>query len=79
MSQGGKLCGAKIKISDNINSENTKTVSCDLWEGHEGDHSKMFYHCKEVAERPGFPDNHRLGRISWNNELTENKKANEGN
>lgn len=58
----GNLCGDKLKISRNINAENTIEVSCDLYEGHEGDHSKMLYHC---VDRGDFIDNYRLGRIKW--------------
>lgn len=66
----GNLCGASLLISDHINGENTKLVLCDLYEGHEGDHSKMFYHCAEIPNDKIFKSNHRLGRISWKPELS---------
>lgn len=62
----GKLCGHTIKIARNINQENTIEMSCDLYEGHEGNHSKMLYH--NVDKEPKdiiFKDNYRLGRIEW--------------
>lgn len=67
----GKLCGAKIKIATSINVENDIEVSCDLYEGHEGPHSKMFYHTVPIpkAKWSWERHNHRLGRITWKNEM----------
>lgn len=67
----GKLCGHKIKISHEINGENKTEVSCDLYEGHEGDHSKMFYHCVERPNEIVFKSNYRLGIIQWKNEYEQ--------
>ncbi len=67
----GKLCGVKIKISERINGSNDIVVSCDQYEGHEGDHSKMFYHCVPQEDSKIFKTNHRVGEIKWNNELSE--------
>lgn len=60
----GKLCGHKIKISDSLNSENTIEVSCDLYDGHDGEHSKMFYKCSKRKDS-NIIDNYRVGRINW--------------
>lgn len=60
------LCNKKLKISKEINAENQIEVKCDLYEGHEGEHSKMFYHSKKIGE---IIDNYRLGRITWKDEL----------
>lgn len=75
----GKLCGDKIKINRSMNSvTNELEVSCDLYEGHEGEHSKMLYHC--VKSKQGHIDNYRMGDITWQNEwkqLTTAKKEGE--
>lgn len=70
MSQG-TLCGNKIKISDRINIENTTEVACDLYEGHGGPHSKMFYHTVLMPDAKFDHQryNHRLGRIQWKDEM----------
>ncbi len=67
----GKLCNAKIKISQSVNSKNTIEVECDNYDGHEGDHSHMFYHCKKRPNDNIFTDNYRLGRITWQDELND--------
>ena len=65
----GKLCNATIEISGELNSENTIEVSCDLYEGHEGAHSTMYYHCKKREDNSGIIDNFRLGRINWKDKI----------
>jgi len=66
MSQG-ELCGHKIKIATKINGTNTIEVECDNWKGHEGDHSKMFYHITKMPNETIFKNNYRLGSIKWKN------------
>ena len=63
----GKLCGHKIKLSHEINGNNTLQVECDLYEGHGGEHSKMFYHCVDRPNDKIFKDNYRVGRVNWKN------------
>ena len=70
----GKMCGCKIKISTEINGTNTIEIECDNYEGHEGNHSKMFYHCVDRPNDKIFKDNHRLGKIEWKTELVEKQE-----
>lgn len=67
----GKLCGLELKISQEINGENSINVKCDLYEGHDGECSKMFYHCKDMADSKIFKHNYRVGRIKWKKGLAE--------
>jgi hypothetical protein len=62
-----KLCGVKIKISKRLNVENHIEVSCDLYEGHLGPHSKIFYHTRliEGARFDHERINLRVGKIDW--------------
>ena len=46
----GKLCNQKFKISLEVNSKNTIEVDCDLYEGHDGNHERMLYHCIDRQE-----------------------------
>jgi len=64
----GKLCNHSINVSLKINSENDIMLYCDQYEGHEGDHSAMFYHCAQRQDESKIIDNYRLGRISWKKE-----------
>lgn len=66
MSQG-ELCGHKISVGTHINSNNEIVVRCDLYKGHEGDHSVMFVHCKNSGK--GHIANYGLGRIVWNESI----------
>lgn len=74
------VCGSMIRYSDRLNSTSYTTTTCDLQEGHEGDHSAMFYHCakrvidpKSEKPVPYVIDNYRLGRITWKDELSVKK------
>lgn len=67
----GKLCGDKISIGFEINASNREVVTCDLYEGHDGPHSKMIYHVKNRGK--GIIDNFRLGRITWDRTVIDKK------
>lgn len=73
----GKLCNAEIVISKGINRPGTIIMHCDLYEGHEGDCSKMIYHAKKREDNSGIIDNYRLGRITWKKELSEKGTSHE--
>lgn len=67
------MCGKKIKVSLSLNSTAGEYMSCDLYEGHTGKCSKMFYHVKK-NDKGDWLDNYRLGRIEWDDQITHPSK-----
>lgn len=65
----GKLCGCKLKVSTEMNKENSIELSCDGWFGHNGDHTATIYHTENQGN--GFI-NKRIGILSWKREPNEN-------
>lgn len=70
----GKLCGAVIKASDSINSNNNITLSCGLYDNHTGNHSCTIYHCHKVGRNDPVR-NFRIGSVEWSDEFSQVKNT----